>query len=105
MDLGGDRREALEHDFACVIPFTDDADHHAILDHRQGTDVFLGHPHQRFKHGVVPFDGVDVLVFLVLGFEQLCNGLHGGHSGVVVGSPDPLQNPRPNSPEQGPMRR
>ncbi|MNL60179.1 hypothetical protein D3C87_1839700 [compost metagenome] len=74
----------MQHQFARIVPFADDAQHFIILHHQQGADVFLGHLHQRFEHHVIGFDLVHFLILLIFELEQLGDGFHGGYSGVVV---------------------
>ena len=71
----------MQHQFARVVAFADDAQHLVIVHHQQGTDVFFSHLHQRFEHHVIGFDLVHFLVLLIFQLEQLRDGFHGGFPG------------------------
>jgi len=78
-DRRAHRRTALQHYLACIVTFADDAHQLAVVNHRQGTHVVLGHGLEEFQHRGFGRDGVHVLVLLVP--EQLRYGLHSNPPG------------------------
>ena len=75
------RRAPFQEDVACVVPFGDDADYFAAVQHDERANVLVGHHLNCVIYRVV---GADRPYLMALIFQDMTNSRHDGTKGSIA---------------------